>query len=272
MELYKKRDWLYKKYTEERKSTVEIGKILRCNSSTIWRWLLKFDIPIKDQSKEFKGCHFSRKTEFKKGTPFSFKKGHIVTPEVRKKLSKAHVGKKLSEKHKKKISESLKGKTTWNKGIPHSKETKKKMSKAHMGGKNPHYGKHLSVEHRKKLSEAHKGKRLSKEHIRKCLARRTPSSLEERFQQIIDKFDLPYKYVGNGTFFIERKNPDFININGDKIAIEVYARYYKKRHGGIDEWKQERTKLFAEYGWDIIFFNEIEVNEENVLKHLQGGG
>ena len=212
-----------------------------------------------------------QKGRFIKGNHSAFKKGHIMTAEVREKLSNSHKGKHLSEEHKRKISEANKGCKSWSEGKHHSEETKKKMSESHMGKKNYHYGKHLSAKHKKKIAKAHKGKRLSKEHIKNCLARRTPSSLEERFQQIIDKFDLPYKYVGNGAFFIERKNPDFININGDKIAIEVYARYYKKRHGDIEEWKQKRSKLFAKYGWNVIYFNEVEVNEKTVLKALKEG-
>ena len=43
----------------------------------------------------------------------------------------------------------------------------------------------------------------TKEVIKKALRRRLPSSLEVRFQEIIDKYQLPYKFVGNGEFLIE---------------------------------------------------------------------
>lgn len=69
---------------------------------------------------------------------------------------------------------------------------------------------------------------------------------------------------------IGRKNPDFININGEKIAIEVYARYFKKRNAEtIKEWKEERQIVFGEYGWKILFFDETEVNESNILQQLR---
>lgn len=111
------------------------------------------------------------------------------------------------------------------------------------------------------------------EVIKKSLRRRPMSSLEIKFQGIIDKNELPYKYVGNGDFFIERKNPDFININGEKKAIEVYARRHKEklREISIEEWKKQRQELFAKYGWEIIFFNEVELTESNVLNILKGG-
>lgn len=111
------------------------------------------------------------------------------------------------------------------------------------------------------------------EAIKKALRRRLPSSLEAKFQNIIDKYQLPYKFVGNGKFFIEGKNPDFININGEKKAIEVYARRHKEslRNLSIEKWKKVRQAIFAKYGWEVIFFNEVELTESNVLTVLKGG-
>ena len=92
-----------------------------------------------------------------------------------------------------------------------------------------------------------KGKPLSEEHVRKCLRRRIPTSLEEKFLKIIGKNGLPYKYVGDGSFMISNKNPDFINVNGAKIAIEVYAEYFKTLNGrNIDNWRNKRRLLFKE--------------------------
>ena len=73
-----------------------------------------------------------------------------------------------SEEARKKISESNKGRTVWNKGKKgkqhHSEETKIKMSEAHKGqiawnkGKSSHNkGKHLSEEQKKKISASLKG-------------------------------------------------------------------------------------------------------------------
>jgi very-short-patch-repair endonuclease len=123
----------------------------------------------------------------------------------------------------------------------------------------------------RKISDAHKGKKLTREQIRKCLYRRPMSSLEIKFDGIIKELGLPYKFVGNGAFFIERKNPDFININGEKIAVEVYSRKHKILFkGGIENWQQERNKIFAEYGWSIIYFDETQINKETVLSKVGG--
>ena len=69
---------------------------------------------------------------------------------------------------------------------------------------------------------------------------------------------------------IGRKNPDFVNINGEKKAIEVYARYYKLRHAeSIEIWKENRYRIFKDFGWELVFFDETEVNEKNVLSKLR---
>ena len=190
-------------------------------------------------SKSYLGLHYSPKTEFKKGHKINlnrhnspeteFKLGHSVSSELRNKIRKTHKGKKLSKKHKDKISKALKGRINW----------------------------------------ALRGKKLTKEHIKNALRRRIPSSLEEKFQGIISKYNLPYKFVGNGSFILGHYNPDFININNEKIAIEVYSNFYKQLDGrNIEKWKEERTKKFREFGWEVVYFNEVQVKEKYVLSVL----
>ena len=101
------------------------------------------------------------------------------------------------------------------------------------------------------------------------------SSLELKFEQIIDNLNLPYSFVGNGEFFIGRKCPDFISTNGKKIAIEVYYRLHKERYGpakswGIEHWIQERKEYFNKYGWDVLFFDETQVNLTNINQKIGG--
>ena len=61
----------------------------------------------------------------------------------KKKISEAKKGKAFSENHKKKIADA-------HKNVPRDAETKKKISESHKG-------KHLSEETKQKLSNAHKG-------------------------------------------------------------------------------------------------------------------
>lgn len=183
---------------------------------------------------------------------------HLHTPEVARKISRALRGRKLTEEHKKACSLGMKGKrnspaTEFKKNcIPFMKGKKHKRSS------------------RLKMSINGKGKHdHSEEAVKKMLKRRIPTSLESKFIEICSDNELPYKYVGDGSFIVGGKNPDFINMNGEKVAIEVYARYYKWRHtDNINEWKKERRKVFQEYGWKVLFFDETQVNERAVLRRL----
>lgn len=171
-------------------------------------------------------------------------------------------GKKLSDEHKGKIRKSCAG---INRG-PKSDETKKKISLAKTGIPSKKAG--IKTGYVPK-SAFKKGRVPSQEEIRKCLVRREKSSLEIKFENIIKKNNLPYKFVGNGEVIIGRKNPDFVNTNGRKIAIEVFYNKHKNIfRGGVDAWKENRVKVFNSYGWDILFFNETQVNENDVIKAI----
>lgn len=115
-------------------------------------------------------------------------------------------GKHLSDEHKKKISDSNKGKCLGEKhpayGKSPSKEHREKISKAlkgkYAGEKSWMYGTHLSEETRKKQSEALKGRKLSKEHIEKIAAtnrgkKRTP----EQKKALSDKLKINFAGEGN---------------------------------------------------------------------------
>lgn len=93
-------------------------------------------------------------------------------------MSKGMTGKHHSQETKRKMSESLKGRTSWNKGKiglrKHSEETKKKISISLKGFKHSeetkqkisagNIGKHHSLETRQKISKSRKGKYAGKNH------------------------------------------------------------------------------------------------------------
>jgi hypothetical protein len=187
------------------------------------------------------------------------------------------LGKKHPQETKDKIANSLyryfkKHKNYWfgKKLYPSMLEA---IYKAHKGIPSPLRGREVSEETKKKISLTLTGRKLSKKHIRNALKRRPISSLELRVQKVIEDNSLPYKFVGNGDFFIGRKNPDFVNINGEKIVVEVYARKHKEEfRGGVDKWQEERKRVFAEYGWKTIFIEDRETNKkETILELLEGG-
>jgi hypothetical protein len=116
-----------------------------------------------------------------------------------------------------------------------------------------------------------KGKHVwtNKDVIKKCLKRNCPSKLEEKMIQLINRNKLPYVFVGDGRFLLENRCPDFVNTDGQKIAVEVfYGKHKELFQGNLKEWKSERIKLFAKYGWKLLFFDEKHVNDNDVLKRL----
>lgn len=99
-----------------------------------------------------------------------------------------------------------------------------------------------------------------------------PTSLERQMKKIIKKYNLPYRYTGDGSFLIGFKNPDFVNINGEKKLIEVAFDFFKiKIYGSIENYIQQRKEHFAKYGWESYFFitKNNELNEEEILKTIR---
>lgn len=170
-----------------------------------------------------------------------------------------------TEETKQKIAKALKGRRAWNKGIHTGMVPSTAFKKGHHPRTEFKKGHHVSKIVREKICKTSLGRKIPKEVIKKRLQWRRPNYLEQKMINIIEKLNLPYKYVGDGNFFIENKNPDFINVNGEKIAFEVYAEIFKKySFNNIEKWKRERQETFAKYGWIIEFFNEKEVTEEEV--------
>jgi len=193
-----------------------------------------------------KGYHGSRDTEFKKGFKHTDEWKNMMKERMKgntkgfKKGNKINLGRTHTEKTKEIIGEK-------NRGPKHTEESKEKIRRASIKRwENPEYRK-------------------------KILGKIEKSSLEIKFEEICKKNNLPYRFVGNGDLFIERKCPDFVNCNGEKIAIEVFYRRHKEEfREGLDKWKEDRTNIFNKYGWKLHFFNETQVNEENVIKVLGG--
>ena len=82
------------------------------------------------------GCNQEGKHTFKNGK-VCCSESYKSCPKVRKKMSISHKGKTLSEEHRRKISESNKGKVGPRKGIKHTEEVKQKIREKVIGKNNP---------------------------------------------------------------------------------------------------------------------------------------
>ena len=125
-------------------------------------------------------------------------------------------GKHLSEEHKIKISESMKGKPAWNRGKHVSDETRKKISEGNkgkqVGEKHPLYGKHHSDEAKERMSAAHKGKKLSEETKNKMGAAKKGKHLSEEHKNKVAEANIGMHFFNNGKINIRAKEcpPGFV--------------------------------------------------------------
>lgn len=201
-----------------------------------------------------------------------------MSDETRRRISESMKGKKRPVAVKEKIAESMKGTNNPFFGRFHSLESKKKMSES---GKTRTRPKH-SKETRKKMSESAIGHSVSEESRRKTSeanrvisklrwqnpeyrnktikaimsAQHTaPNKPEQKLARFLDnRFPGEWKFVGDGSVIFNGYNPDFINVNGRKLIIELFGDYWHKGEDPAD-----RAKLFEPYGFRTLVIWEHEL-------------
>lgn len=198
-------------------------------------------------------------------------KGRLCSDETRKKLSEAHKGRKSpmkgkhhSEETRKKMREANKGKISWMKGKRHTEEAKQKQREASKGNKSA-LGNRLSEETRRKMSESTKKNWQDPDYIKKVFAgwNAKPNKQENNVGTILQKH-LPDEYAYNGDFScgitIGGKIPDFVNVNGEKIVIEVFGPWHdevfmRDIFGDDIPWKRTEfgTKAhYSQFGYKCV--------------------
>jgi hypothetical protein len=103
-----------------------------------------------------------------------------------------------------------------------------------------------------------------------------PNRLEKKMIDIINKYNLPFKYVGNWQFILGGRCPDFLNCNGEKKVIEVFGTYW---HSPIHNPKvktpytyQETMKHYGKYGFKCIILWEhelINLPEQRIVEKIK---
>lgn len=115
-------------------------------------------------------------------------------------------------------------------------------------------GKRISEKTRKKMREARKARKGFPQHHTKA---------ELKFEAICKKNNLPFKYTGNGSFWIENINPDFVECNSKKIAIGVFGDYWHspllRSKIPYSQTYKGRKKILRKYGWKLIIFWEKDM-------------
>lgn len=241
-------------------------------------------IHLSPSSEWKKGIHASPATEYKKGHS-SQNKGKPLSEETRRKLSEAtqkqilekghpFLGKKHTEevktRMKHKHSMSVEGKTKLSQTIEknrkmwigqcHSEETKQKLSEAaKLRWSNAEYKAKMQIAFRRRAAKISEQRKLDWQRpeyraniVSKCLKSRRPTDLEQRLVKLIHKYGLPYRYTGDGSFIIGNLNPDFVNVNGNKIAIEVFGGHWHQDKSDPLRTEEGRREILKGYGWKLI--------------------
>jgi very-short-patch-repair endonuclease len=65
------------------------------------------------------------------------------------------------------------------------------------------------------------------------------------------------------VFWIENRNPDFVNVNGQKAIIEFDGDYWHNRFPDKDRL---RDATYKKYGYKILSINYIDLKNEESLK------
>jgi very-short-patch-repair endonuclease len=115
------------------------------------------------------------------------------------------------------------------------------------------------------------GKLLSDYRVKRCqscetirryrrgLLTSTPNKPEKLLIKLLPK---SFKYVGNGSFWINKFNPDFIDLKNKKI-IELFGDYWHNLKNNKFRDKL-RLKAYKKYGYQVLIIWEHEL--KNVIK------
>lgn len=262
--------WLYQEYWEESRNARQIAEMVGCTSSTVLRSLRRLGIKVKTLS------------EMRKGVP----KGSRF-PELKQRdwLYQKYWIEELSTY---KIANIL---NCFSSTVVHALKREgmalRTYSEAHKGEKAYLYGKHRSEEVKEKIRKAKKGKHFSEEHKRKLREARIHQRIprhktvpEQIFEDICKRNNLPFHYVGDGQLWIgksKRLNPDFIEVNGKKICVEIMGAYWHSpllnQNLREDASLEYRKRHYRHYKWTPVFVWDTDLvrkdAEQFVLNELR---
>jgi len=236
-------------------------------------------------------------------------KGKVRSREAKERISKIKkdlfkdkenhpfFGRTLTEEHRKKISKSIK--EFWSKnphpfeGRHHTEETKEKIRLNHIGKfvgeknpnygngdkirgeKNPFFGKKHSKESKNKMSISTKEKFKDKNFLTKYKKAMEvkPNKCEQILINLFQKQNIPYKYVGDFSFWIDGRNPDFYN--GENKIIELFGDYWHSDEllnniGRTKSNEPNTKKHYSKYGYKTLVIWERELKDmDKVLEKIK---
>lgn len=99
------------------------------------------------------------------------------------------------------------------------------------------------------------------EQLRSILVFHSPNKQETYLTELLEiLYPKEWKYVGTGELIIAGKNPDFVNINGQKKIIELFGNYWHEK-----KEEKERPKVFEKYGYKTLIIWSSELDSKKKL-------
>ncbi len=205
-------------------------------------------------------------------------------------------GRKHSPETKAIISQKGKGRPSWRLGVPYTEEEKGRLSlKMRMEPLAYPILKELYYEQKLSMNKIAKKFNISGNTVRKWFRlygmelerrlpylRARPTKPEQRFIELSRKYNLPFRYTGNGSFWVENTNinPDFVECNGHKVCIEIFGDYWHtplfNHHIKFDRTEKGRKGILKKYGWKCIVLWQSALMADNgeqyALKLLEKEG
>lgn len=295
-ELINNRQWLHQKYWEEQLNTYEIANILGCGNNAIRCAFIRYGIPIRLPSEVYHLCNTKRWGKERKNNPFLNDKEWLYNQYrvERKSIIKIASGIGVGATTVKKVLLSFgvipeghngnrillgKGDIVLYENLDDKNWMQRKYVTEHLSlsGIADIIGCSCSAVW--VALKRHKIKtRTVKESIKHRKQKKIcPNNPEKKFIEICNKNDLPYKFTGDGSFRIENLNPDFVNVNGKKICVEIFGDYWHSpllnRNIRRDMIFEERKRVFKKYGWKMVVLWERDLlrndAESFILNHLE---
>jgi len=89
-----------------------------------------------------------------------------------------------------------------------------------------------------------------------------PNNPEKRLLQMLEElYPHEWKFVGDGSLVIGGLNPDFANVNGKKLLIELFGDYWHR-----NDDPSERTSCFSPFGFRTLVIWESELDNPLVVE------
>jgi very-short-patch-repair endonuclease len=126
----------------------------------------------------------------------------------------------------------------------------------------PLLGAHFSDE-RKQIQRVNSERNWLDAGYRKKVCKRREMSIPEiNFGSLVQEHNLPYQFVGNGEFWLGRRNPDFVHVS-DLRLIEIWGDYYHK-----GQKPEDRAAYFEKFGYQtlVIWASELPMQGSQMVK------